>query len=228
VDWGGLDELNAYFDPGRDTIVLGLTRDLDVATDAGVVVHEYGHAVVHAYAPALMGSGAPGAQDAAIHEGYADFLACSRFDDPLQGEALHLALYHQGGAESYLRAIDFDPRAPGRHCDARRRWPADASFDPHVTGMILSAALWDLRAAMARQSASGANAATRLAFTALTYLAPSNDDLTDVLESILEADRRARGGHATLIRAAFAAHGVTTGAAVDGGSGLPWLPGGGP
>src|SRR5262249_1172279 len=101
--------LNAYFDPRADAIFLGATSSFDTADDADVFVHEFGHAVVHAYAPGLLGKHwALG--DASIHEGYADLLSCIYFDNPLSAAALHLALWHEGDAGGYLQKIGFDSR----------------------------------------------------------------------------------------------------------------------
>jgi len=78
-----------------------------------------------------------------------------------------------------------------------------------VSGMILCGALWDLRAALlAQRGAAGASLALRLAFAGLDHLGAAGNDFSDVLEGILEADRRQGGAHARAIRAAFAAHGI--------------------
>jgi hypothetical protein len=103
-------------------------------------------------------------------------------------------------------------RSPTRRCDMARRWPEDVAGDPHVTGMILSAALWEVRAAAvhARGLADGRSAADRLVLGALRYLAPRNNDPRDLLDALLQADRRLETALGDAIVAAFAAHGVRT------------------
>ncbi|MCC6997846.1 MAG: M36 family metallopeptidase [Deltaproteobacteria bacterium] len=202
-------DLNAYFDPIADVIRVGAFGGTDVAEDADVLIHEYGHAVLQAYQPDMLGP-AVGSHDAALHEGFADWLACVAYGDPLQGETLHQALARTHLADQYLTDIGFEPRAPGRRCDAARRLPGDDHFDPHVAGMIVSGALWDLRAALIGELGddAGTDLALRLTVAALRHLERQGNDLTDLLEAVLEADRRARGGRASTILTAFARHGI--------------------
>jgi len=209
--------LNAYFDPRADGIFLGATPAFDTADDADVFVHEFGHAVVHAYAPGLLGS-KWSLGDASLHEGYADFMSCIYFDNPYTAAALHLALQKEGDAGGYLAKIGFDPRHPGRACNSGHVYPRDSDADPHVTGMIASGSLWDVRAKI------GKDAGDKLALQAIAHLAKSDNDFTDLLEAVLEADRRAHGGHATDIKAAFARHGVTPNARKSRMGSLPWMP----
>jgi hypothetical protein len=210
-------QLNAYFDPRADGIFLGATSAFDAADDADVVVHEFGHSVVHAYAPGLLGK-SWSLGDASLHEGYADFLSCIYFDNPLSAAALHLALWKEGDAGDYLQKIGFDSKHPGRACNSSHINPRDVDSDPHVTGMIASGALWDVR------SQVGAVTGDKLALSALAHLARSDNDFTDLLEAVLEADRRAGGHHATGIRAAFSRHGVEANTRRSRLGTLPWLP----
>ena len=84
--------------------------------------------------------------------------------------------------------------------------------------MIASGALWDVR------SQVGAVTGDKLALSALAHLARSDNDFTDLLEAVLEADRRAGGHHATGIRAAFSRHGVEANTRRSRLGTLPWLP----
>ena len=218
-------ELNAYFDPRADGIFLGATPDFDAADDGDVIVHEYGHAVVHAYQPGLLGgSGAPAAGDSAIHEAYGDLLSCVYFGNPASSEALHLAIYKLGLAPDYLRKISFYSRSPGRPCNWGTGTARDLDVDPHVTGLIVSGAFWDLRTALTRaHGAAGTTTANKLAFGALAHLARSNNDFVDVLDAVLETDCRMRGSNAAAIKAAFAAHGISVLTYLDPHAALPWL-----
>ena len=209
--------LNAYFDPRADGIFLGATPAFDTADDADVFVHEFGHAVVHAYAPGLLGR-KWSLGDASLHEGYADFLSCIYFDNPYSAAALHLALLHEGDAGAYLQKIGFDMRHPGRACNSAHVYPRDVDADPHVTGMIASASLWDVRAKIGKDDGD------KIALSALAHLAKSDNDMTDLLEAVLEADRRAHGRNGPQILQAFAKHGVMPNTRKSRIGSLPWLP----
>jgi len=202
------DELNAYYDPRTGGLYFGHVDGFRVADDADVIHHELGHAVVDVQAPGLI---AGNDLDAAIHEGYADYLACSFAGDPAMGEAFWKEVETLGEAAA-LAAIGYDPRHPGRRCDPPRGWTGTADADPHLTGMIFSAALWDLRGAarLALGGRQGSRAADRLALTALRYLAARRNQPRDVLDAVLQADRQLALGLGDAAVAAFGAHGIRT------------------
>ncbi|MBI5479520.1 MAG: PepSY domain-containing protein [Deltaproteobacteria bacterium] len=202
-------ELNAFYDARTGGLYFGAVDGFRVADDADVILHELGHAIVDSQAPGLMRGTR---DDAALHEGYADYLACSFADEPHVGEALWHEVATRLGPSETLERSGYDPRHPGRPCDSARRWPEDADTDPHVTGMIMSAALWDLRAAARRTLGrdDGRRAVDRLALTALRDLAARSNQPRDVLDALLQADRRLRLGLGEAVTAAFANHGVKT------------------
>jgi hypothetical protein len=203
------EELNAYYDGRTGALYYGFDRHFRAADDADALLHEYGHAVVDGTAPWLMR--ADTRYEAALHEGYADYLACSFTADAYMAEALYQALFEEYGMDA-VASIGYDPRHPGRRCDNARRWPKDVTEDPHVTGMIVSGALWDLRVAAvaAHDADEGPRVADRLALTALRYLGQRNNDPQDVLEALLVADRRLKTGLKDTITTAFEGHGVKT------------------
>jgi hypothetical protein len=204
-----MTELNAYYDGRTLQLYFGFDAHFRAADDADAIHHELGHAIVDGQAPWLMRARTP--YEPALHEGYADYLACSFADDPYVAEALMQALYQEYGDIDALSQTGNDPRHPGRRCDNSRRWPDDAADDPHVTGMIVSGALWDLRAALVATHAgdTGPKLADRLALTALRYLGKSGNEPRDVLEALLVANRRLKAGATDAITAAFERHGVT-------------------
>lgn len=91
---------------------------------ADIVHHELGH-LLHAQG-LIPGAGA---YDIALSEGLSDFFAANLLDDPGLGRGFL--------GDAPLR--DLDP--PG----IERVWPADRTNIPHVTGLVIAGALWDLR-----------------------------------------------------------------------------------
>lgn len=165
----------------------------NIATMPDVVYHEYGHGVndnlyVQAGADFGMFNGA-------LHEGLADVMATFIQDNPIMGKGF------------------FGPGTALRSVDNTAHWPEDASSDPHVTGLIVAGAMWDLRESI------GLTLAEHLSHFA-KYGVP--DDVNDGIAmgkyfvEVLIADDNdgnlANGTpHFNQIAAAFSAHGIGTG-----------------
>lgn len=122
----GTDYDNAFYD-GRDihfgegSNAPGGFRNLALFSD--VIYHEYTHGIIdHIY------SGGGGSQFGAMHEGFADYGACTNNDDPYLGDG---GLVFSGG---YLRNLDNN-----------RRYPEDFIGQVHNDGLIIGGAMWDLR-----------------------------------------------------------------------------------
>jgi len=114
----GDDMNNAMYSPSSNSIYLGDGTLKDPAHEADVVMHEYGHAVVHNTASADFAN-------LTLNEGYADYFTCSLHDDPLLGE---------WWMPPYLRNLDND-----------LVYPFDLVGESHHDGQIWSGALWDIR-----------------------------------------------------------------------------------
>ena len=92
---------------------------------ADVISHEFGHSLHrHAIIPGV------GAFNGALSEGVSDFFAAT-----IAGEA---AIGRGFGFDSDATR-DLDP------VGTEAVWPRDKSADPHITGLIIGGALWDLR-----------------------------------------------------------------------------------
>ncbi len=105
----------------------------NTAQMADVVYHEYGHGINDKlYQQA--GSGF-GMFNGATHEGMADVVACLLLDDPRLGRGF------------------FGPNTVLRNLDNSARYPQNVSSDPHITGLIIGGAFWDLREATSLQTA---------------------------------------------------------------------------
>ena len=117
VDWS----IN-FFKAGNGCESTGVISD--------VVIHEYGHGIIHKLDPELAVAMNNDIRQAySIHEAIADYWACTINDNPNQGEGFHVG----------------DPNGL-RICNSDFRYPDD--FDDnstHVAGQILSGALWDIR-----------------------------------------------------------------------------------
>ena len=100
------------------------------AVISDVVIHEYGHGIIHKLDPALAGAMQEHIWQAySIHEAIADYWACTINDNPDQGEGFFIG----------------DPNGL-RICNSDFRYPDDFNVDNlHVSGQILSGALWDIR-----------------------------------------------------------------------------------
>ena len=190
VRLGAIGPLNAGSHLRADLVSIGAVTGFNVALDGDVVVHETGHAAVFALAPELLPAG-PRTLDGSIHEGYADYLSCALHGNPLSAERFTAELARTGEASHYLGKIGYDPTQPGRRCNAARRWPEDADADPHITGMIVSSALWELREAARRRlgNARGERHAARVAMRALVALPAGSTDLADLGDALLLAER---------------------------------------
>ena len=147
---------------------------------ADMVYHEYAHAVTQA----VTGGFLTVPDD--LNEAWSDYAAATLTGDPKIG--LHFV-----GPGTFVRELETD-----------RRWPEDANPIPHIQGLILSGALWDLRREL------GPSLTDSLFHFARYGMAQSFEQyLFDLLtidddDGILENGTR----HSGAILAAFRAHGL--------------------
>jgi len=106
---------------------------------ADIVYHELGHSL-HKQS-VIMGMGL---YESHLSEGLADFFTANLTEDPAVGRGYFLT-------DAPLR--DIDPSG------SERVYPSDLDFDPHVSGLIIAGALWDLRKALIRQLGMAAGVA---------------------------------------------------------------------
>lgn len=147
---------------------------------ADVVYHEYGHAVTHhLYFPFL--------PPRDMNEAWSDYFAATLTGDSRIGRGL------LGPAGTFLRDLAPD-----------RVWPVDSHPDPHIRGLILGGALWDLRTEL------GAEITDLLFHYARYGLAQSFDEFLYDLLLYDDDDNDLSNGSphfGTIIRT-FGAHGV--------------------
>ncbi|CEG11647.1 exported hypothetical protein [groundwater metagenome] len=114
---------NAYYSPGMDRIAFSGPRQNceSPALGSDIIYHEYTHAVVdHIYD---LGESGDIIEDA-MHEAFADYFACTLNNDSIVADGWSFA----------------------RNLNNTKKYPQDRNdFDPHISGLILSGALRDVR-----------------------------------------------------------------------------------
>lgn len=182
--------------PGRmrlGVISFGLFRDLSL--NGSTIFHEYAHGVTDRMIGGRLESGClfRGPQGGALAEGWSDYFAASRFNEPIYGE------YVNGDSVRGIRRYALD-QMPWRYSDL-----GNEGLQVHADGEILSGTLWDIRTAL------GAEAADQLIFSALA-LTPCQPSFVDVRDAILTADQTLNGGaNREALWVAFAARGLGLG-----------------
>lgn len=216
-------EFSAFYSryEGR-ALVLGRRMIAGGTADMHIAAHEYGHHVVSTLAPGL--------RSATLHEGLADFFGClppeggedgapllpavpaflqrdcandRRWPEAARslGEvcAAQLAGFQSTGWDAAYPAEYADLAAGCAALPARLR----EAVEPHVTGMIVSGALWSLSRTLGRATT------IRLVLHALSVW-KIGGDLGSLGEGLLEADRSEFGGaHAGAIAEQLALRGMT-------------------
>jgi len=165
----------------------------NIATLPDVVYHEYGHGVNDNL---YIQEGAQfGMFNGALHEGLADVMATFIQDNPIMGKGF------------------FGPQTSLRSVDNTAHWPEDgASGDPHITGLIVAGAMWDLREAI------GLPLAEHLSHFAKYGIPDDGNDGMAMGKYFVELliaddnDGNLDNGtpHFEQIQAAFSAHGIGT------------------
>ena len=161
-----------FYDPSDGSINFG-DAGVDVAEDAEVIIHEYGHAILERQVP-NMNKGEGGA----IHEGFSDFLAASFFSAVSDGFG-DFIVFEWAGSD--------DPEVATRSVNSNKRYPQDIVGQPHADGQIWSAALWEIFEAIGR------DASIRLVIESHFFLSPGAE-FVDGASAILMADQELNGG----------------------------------
>lgn len=116
---------NAFYSPTRQLIVLGVgSKGANLGEDAGIIIHEYGHAVLDEQAPNL------GPAAGAYHEAFGDLLA------------FLVALGIDRGDNACLAPWIFGDCL--RRIDTGRVVPDDVSNEPHLDSQIYSSAIFQI------------------------------------------------------------------------------------
>ena len=161
-----------FYDDSDGSINFG-DAGVDVAEDAEVIIHEYGHAILDRQVPSInRGEGG------AIHEGFSDFLAASFFSAVSDGFSDSVVFEWAGSS---------DPEIATRPVNGNKRYPQDVVGEPHADGQIWSAALWEIFEAIGR------DASIRLIVESHFFLLP-DAEFVDGASAIFVADQELNGG----------------------------------
>ncbi len=173
----------------------GGTRCANTALLADVVYHEIGHSL---HIQSLMS----GQFDSGLSEGISDYLAATLIGDPAMGRGF------------------FQTDEPLRHIDPdgfEYRWPDALHPDPHITGLVIAGALWDLRTALIADLGEAAGIA-RADDIFYGVIQRSSDTPSSFVEALATDDDDGNLANGTpnecAIRRAFGAHGLTD---IEGG-----------
>ncbi len=158
---------------------------------ADVIDHELGHSV-HKQS-IIPGAGA---FNAALSEGVSDFFSATIVGDHALGRGFQF---------TSTPVRDLDPEGK------EAVWPRDKSADPHITGLIIGGALWDLRTALIADLGQSAGLAqTDTIFAGILQRAP--DVVGSFLAAQLADDDDGDLGNGTphfcAIETAFGKHGI--------------------
>lgn len=205
-------ENNAFFDGAAEEIHLGVGPEdgINEGEDANGIVHEYGHAVLDAQVPAMIGQGGDAG---AYHEGFGDILAVLASLEFRDGDVPCLFIWTD---QSCLRRVDTD-----------KVYPDDLVGEIHTDGEIYTGAVFDVLEGLLDaedldvEDCPGTEDCNEVRDRVLATLLASNEFLTgseslpEIATAFQQANETAFGGaDADLIADAFAAHGLTGG---DGG-----------
>jgi len=168
---------NAYYSPNDYAIYFGDGEVFnDPAKEAAVIYHEYTHAVVDEAQPVMATHEA-----SALHEGYADYFACSITNDPQIGE-----YFVQKVGEPYLRNLR-----------SQKTYQQFSGVNVHTDGEIWGVTCWKLHEAL------GIRIADMLLYESLWFL-PSNATFVDAYEGLMQADTHIfNGEHGAEIETIF-------------------------
>ena len=161
-----------FYDDSDGSIGFG-DAGADIAEDAEVIVHEYGHAILDRQVPGIYKG-----EGGAIHEGFSDFLAASFFSAVSEGFS-DTIVFEWAGSE--------DPEVATRPVNGNKRYPDDVVGNSHADGQIWSAALWEIFEAVGR------DASLRLVVESHFFLSP-DAEFVDGASAILMADQELNGG----------------------------------
>ena len=176
VNIDGTVDDNSFYSPVSQSLTFGI-GGIDDAEDAEIILHEYGHAIQDAQ---VRGFGSS-QEAAAMGEGFGDYLAASFFSDKKPA----LLKPTIGNWDAVVNTGSEPPCL--RRLDSNKKYPKDITGEEHNDGEIWSACLWEIRAALGRQTAD------KLIISHHTLLAP-NASFEDGANALITTDDQLNQG----------------------------------
>lgn len=146
----------------------------NLAYDADVVSHEFGHHVIYQSITTIAGEGL------VIHEGLADFLSFSRTGDACLGESICPDNSNMSSCRIFSNKCLRSGENSLVYNDSTYQSYAQS---PHMQGTLVSGFFWDMR----KSGAIPADTLTKLTFQAIKYL-PSSSSIKNLVAALLYAD----------------------------------------
>ncbi len=194
VNNGKYKQDNSYYMPSTKEITFGI-GGVDDAEDAGIIAHEYGHAIQDDQVPGFGNSPEGGA----MGEGFGDYLGATH-EDATSSSEYGKACVGEWDAVSYASG---NPPCL-RRLDENKVYPQDLVGEVHADGEIWSQGLYDMAEAFGR------DVATKIILQSHFALTP-NATFRDGARAIKQADVLLYGGaHGSQIDSIWSARGIPT------------------
>lgn len=181
IDARGTTEDNSWYSPGDKTLTFG-TGGVDDAEDGETVLHELGHAIQDAICPDFGQS----LEAAAMGEGFGDYFAASFFEDVKAPRYRRTVMSWDG--------YDYEGDPPGvRRLDSPHTFESfdhSTNADEHVNGEIWSAALWEVRGLLGRETADRVIIDSHFQLDGFTTFARGARAILDANRNLNEARRQ--------------------------------------
>jgi Zn-dependent metalloprotease len=192
VNVNGTTQDNSWYSPSTKQLTFG-SGGVDDAEDAGIIAHEYGHAIQDNQVPGFGETPEGGA----MGEGFGDFLGAT-WEDALAPNPTFSACIGEWDATSYSSS---NPPCL-RRLDKNKVYPQDWYGEVHVDGEIWSQGEYEMAKAFGR------DIATKLILQSHWSLTPSSD-FADGVAAIKAADQLLYNGqHLSQITAIWNARGL--------------------
>ncbi len=187
-------EDNSFYSPTKKDLTFG-TGGVDDAEDAGVIVHELGHAIQDNQVPGFGNSEEGGA----MGEGFGDYMGAT-YEDALTQDDFGKACVAEWDSTAYSSG---NPPCL-RRLDTNKVYPDDLQGEVHADGEIWSQGLYEMAQAFGR------DVATKIILQSHWSLTP-NATFHDGAKAIKQADVILFGGmHGAKIDQIWAARGIST------------------
>jgi len=171
VDAHGTTDDNSFYVPWENTITFG-TGGVDDAEDADIILHEYGHSIVHSQVPGFSSAG----ESRCVGEGFADYWSTTA--SAHKSDGFDKEVVGNWDAVSYSTA-----NPPNlRRIDSALTYE-DKNGDFYNDGTIWAATLWDIFNALGKETTD------KIVLESHFFLS-TTATMIDAAKALVEADRK--------------------------------------